>query len=72
MQANSTTPEQAAASKGAAGREYLRTVGQVCTHVADSGDDRELRALVRTLEELPELLQRRGLLQPGCGRKPWR
>jgi hypothetical protein len=44
-----------------AAREYLALTGRMCTHIAGFGDEREVLAALRTLEDMPTLLHRQGL-----------
>jgi hypothetical protein len=65
MQATNRTCGQGEQSTGAPAlpeaRQLLRQTGGLCLHIAEFGDDGEIRALLRTLEQMPAILRRRGL-----------
>jgi hypothetical protein len=50
-------------------RAFLRTVGSMCTQIADSSNDSEVCAALHTLEDMPRFLQRRGLSQVRTGER---
>jgi len=54
-------------------RKYLNCVGRLCTHIAQSPDDREVRAALRTLLDMRALLERNGLVDgmPELGSEPF-
>ena len=51
-------------------RLLLRQTGRLCLNIAESGDEREVNAALRTLQEMPAILRGRGLVLAG-ERQPW-
>lgn len=52
-----------------AAREYLKITGRMCTYIAESGDEWEVRAALRTLEDMPSALRRQGLSLSAAGER---